>query len=138
MVVEHLKHYDDDRMVHHLRVGVVGMPHPLAADVESDFYQHPRVKELWRDGGINLPEPLREQFITACFDRLWPTLDGNDIGEVLLPDATSWIGAVFSTADTAVVLSELRRHVVPGLLAEIGRCTSFVPVTLPKKGEPRD
>lgn len=134
-VIEHLKHHDDDRMEHLIRIGVIGVREPLTVGIESDFYEWPRIKEIQTDGGINLPARLLNLFIFKCFDQLWPALDGLDIAEWVLPDATPWVKSQFPADEAEILLTELRRHVTPGLVGDPARCTSMIPVILPPQGD---
>jgi hypothetical protein len=114
------------------------MNQPLAVEIESDFYEWPRIKELCTNGGIKLPSRIRNLFIFLCFEAMHPLLDGTDIAERTIPDATRWIEVQFLTAEAEVLLTELRRHVTPGLVAVPGECTAFARVRWPLKDRGRD
>ena len=126
IVLEHLAHHDDDRMEHLLRVGVVGMPEPpLTAEIESDVYEWPRVKRIVAFGGVELPLRLMNLFLFKCFGALWPDLDGTDIAQWPLYDATHWIQTQFLGEEADILLTELRRHVTPGLSIHWNHCSAF-------------
>lgn len=133
MSLELLKHHDDDRMQHQLRVGVVGVERPITADIESDFYKNPRVTDSW-GAALDVSASLEDAFVVACFDMLHPTMDGPAIGEIYLPDATDWIERVFPAADAQVLLAALSRQVTPGLVQPGDRYTSMIPYHPPVKG----
>lgn len=130
MAIEQIIHHADDRLEHLLRVGVVGMKVPLTVEIESDFYESPRVKEDSAYGGIDLPAGVEERFLLACFEALIPSLDGTNIAEWPLYDATDWIEKRFSEADAQVLLTELRRHVTPGLKINWRNCSAFLAFNL--------
>ena len=128
-----MKHHNDDRMEHQLRVGVVGAKEPLTAKIESNFYRNPRVQNSW-GGGLNLPGPLENAFLLKCFGHLAVNPVDAHIREVFTPDATHWINTSFDPADAHALLMELRRHVTPGLVREGDRYTSMIPIHPPIKG----
>lgn len=114
LAIEFLQHHDDDRIVHLVRSGVVGMAEPLTVEIESEFYQWPHILNLWTDGDFALPPRLRDLFIIKCYQVLLPTLEFSDIGEIYIPDATAWVEIHFLTSEAEILLQELRRHVPPG------------------------
>lgn len=135
MVLELLKHHDDDRMEHQLRVGVVGVKEPITAEIESDFFANPRVTDI-SGHGLDVPGQLENDFVLKCFGLLWPDPwgCGTEVRELFLHDASSWIKAQFLTADAEVLETELRRQVTPDLVKGGNRYTSMVPVRLAAEG----
>jgi len=131
MAIEFLKHHDDDRIVHLVRVGVVGMDEPLTVEIESEFYQWPHILTLWTDGGFDLPQRLQDLFIITCYKALLPTLEFSDIGQIYTPDATVWIQTHFLTQEVEILLEELRRHVPPDWVDDGARYSAFQHLSLP-------
>ena len=117
--IEHLKHHDDDRMEHLIRIGI-----------ESDFYELPRLLMV-SDGGIDLPMHIRNLLIFKSFDLTKGDLDGSDIAQRPIYDATPWIETQFLAAETEILLAELRSHVTPGLTINWAHCSAFLKIPYP-------
>ncbi len=88
--IEQNAHDDNDRMDHSVRIGIGGRAEPpLTAEVESDFFVLPRIREITCDGGFNLPKRLRNLLVFKAFEALYQEL-GDDMkgAEVPVYDAS--------------------------------------------------
>lgn len=128
LAMELVSHGEDDLVRHNLRIGVVGMQEPIDVDIVSDFYQWPRIEADNGFDGILLPLKLRHHFIFKCFDAMVDVLGDSNLGEWILPDATSWLEVQFLSSEAATLITELRQHVPPGSQIDLSRCTAFTPV----------
>jgi hypothetical protein len=64
-------------------------------------------------------------------------LDGTVIAQWPLYDATKWIETQFLAAEAEILLTELRRHVTPGLEINWDNCSAFLTLPYPTSKGPR-
>jgi hypothetical protein len=110
--------YDEnDRFIHRVRFGVVGVAAPASVVIADDLYVNPVISRCESLGGIELARPDFERLALACFKGAGAyasDLDGS-CAAWTISDVAAWIHHVFPGAAAEYLLHQMRRQVTPGL-----------------------
>lgn len=99
---------DEDVLVHQITIETSSGDKLIVADIESDFYQWPRIKSYYVTL-LTLPDRLRDAFVFRVFDLLAAQMyeaDGVRCWRSI-SDCTRWVETQFLTEEARILLDVL-------------------------------
>ena len=119
--IARLEHFDDDRMLHEVQIGLAGLRLPLfKVDVESIFGELPHVKTFYLgEWHPPLPDRVRGHLIFLSFELLFAKLmDGGGTQYMRqFSCARQWIEHLFLREEAQQICEFLGFHAIVGLTA---------------------
>lgn len=103
----------EDRLLHQLEFGVVGVPAPAKVTVSSDLYSSPVIETRECRGEIELPDRLMDDLAIKCFGVItgFVTDYDGESGTWTARDITAWLRRQFAPADAEQIERALRLQV---------------------------
>ncbi len=121
IMIERIKHHDDDRLEHELKISLAGLTKPLIhVDISALFDELPHIKEWFgnSENMLDLPMHLRDLFIIRCYELIASYMldEGGVTAWWQMDDCRRWLDVQFLNEEVDALLSTLQPHVVPGVV----------------------